>query len=266
MISINNIFYQTDTKIILDKISLEINQGDFICLYGQNGAGKSILALILAGIIKPTAGEIKLNNKILDNANKIETLKSKIGIVFQNVANQFIYNYVARELAFSLENQNLDYEKMETKVKDVANIYEIEHLLDKKVKNLSGGEQQKVAIASFETLAKDIIIFDESFSMLDPASKAIMHQTFNQLKTLGKTIIFITHDLLDLPQGYDWKYWFLQQKKLKEFANESEFLLNNHQFFQNPLISQIVTFQKHHNLKITLNHKTIGAQIDEHWN
>ena len=202
MISINDIFYQTDTKIILNKISLEIHQGDFICLYGKNGAGKSILSLVLAGILKPTKGQIKLADKLLDDATKIEELKAKVGIVFQNVANQFIYNYVDRELAFSLENQNMTYEKMISKVKYVANLYEIEHLLNEQVKTLSGGEQQKVAIASFETLAKDVIIFDESFSMLDPASKAIMQQTFDQLKALGKTIIFITHDLLDLPQGY----------------------------------------------------------------
>ncbi len=266
MIKLQNLFYQTETKIILNKISLEINQGDFICLYGKNGAGKSILSLLLAGILKPTGGTIELNETILDDANKIELLKAKVGIVFQNVANQFIYNHVDRELAFSLENQNTPYEVMDKKVKEVASLYEIKHLLRNSIKTLSGGEQQKVAIASFETLAKDVIIFDESFSMLDPASKQIMHQTFTQLKNLGKTIIFISHDLLDLPQGYAWKYWFLQNGSLQEFANESIFLEENHRFFQNDLVSQIISFQKRHHLKLTLDPKVIGVQIDEHWN
>ena len=189
-----NFGYEKNLPILKD-VSFVINESEYICVVGHNGCGKSTISKILIGLLKPWSGEIKLFDQIIDQSN-YHLLRENIGVIFQNPENQFVGLTVEDDIAFGLENKQIDPLKMENIITSVAKTLKIDKLLKLGPQNLSGGEKQKVAIASILAMEPKIIVFDEATAMLDPKSKKEIKNLMLELKQkYHKTIISITHDM-----------------------------------------------------------------------
>lgn len=174
-------------------VSLKIEQNEFVCILGHNGSGKSTLAKLMVGLLKAQKGTIKINDTIL-NEETIDDLRHTIGIVFQNPDNQFVGVTVKDDIAFGLENRNIESNIMKEKVLEYSKKVSMEKFLEHNPEQLSGGEKQRVAIAGVLAINPEIIIFDEATAMLDPKGVKEIIEIINELKQY-KTIISITHNL-----------------------------------------------------------------------
>jgi len=193
----NVCFGYEPSKQIINNVSFEIHDNEFICIVGANASGKSTLAKIMVGLFKPRSGSIYFQNQLITKSN-FQTLKNNIGIIFENPDSQLIGFTPEDDIAFSLENKQVASNKMHDTILEVAKTVGITKLLDVDVSTLSGGQKQKVAIASILACNPKVIIFDEATSMLDAASKNSLIKLMNELKTVyKKTIIWITHDMND---------------------------------------------------------------------
>lgn len=187
-----NFSYKKD-NIVIDNISLNIDEGEFVCILGHNGSGKSTLAKLLVGLLRADSGEIYINDQLLTEES-VDELRTQIGIVFQNPDNQFVGVTVKDDIAFGLENRQYAREDMLSLIDRYSKLVGMENFLEYNPENLSGGEKQRVAIAGVLAYNPNIIIFDESTSMLDPKGIREVNEVIDSLKGT-KTIIAITHNL-----------------------------------------------------------------------
>ena len=187
--------YKKDEPI-LKHISFSIREGSYVSIVGHNGSGKSTLARLLIGLLAPNDGEIYICEELVTNKN-IRSLRSKIGLVFQNPDNQFIGATVEDDIAFGLENRQVPRSKMREIIENYANRVGMEDYLTKEPSNLSGGQKQRVAIAGALSLEPEIIIFDEATSMLDPKGKSDIKWLIDEMRKVNPnlTILSITHDV-----------------------------------------------------------------------
>ena len=195
--------YKGNEEYALNNINLKIEDNKFILLCGETGSGKTSLIRCMNGLIPQFyAGFYKGKVEFWNGKNTIDTpiadLSTEIGIVFQNPENQLIAMNVEHEIAFGLENLGVPAKEISKRIKESASITEIEHILDKAPFELSGGEQQRVAIASILVLEPKILILDEPLSSLDPymAEKIIFLLKKIQIET--NTTIIISEHRMDL--------------------------------------------------------------------
>ncbi|OUN58638.1 energy-coupling factor transporter ATPase [Faecalitalea cylindroides] len=192
--------YDGQNDVIKD-VSFEIPKGSYTTIVGHNGSGKSTIAKLLIGLLKAKSGEIKILSNTLNEEN-VYSLRNHVGIVFQNPDNQFIGSTVADDIAFGLENHCVPQEQMQAIIEDVAARVNMSDFLDSEPTKLSGGQKQRVAIAGILAIAPDIIIFDESTSMLDPQGKASINEQIQKLHDERNiTILSITHDMEEVAQS-----------------------------------------------------------------
>lgn len=192
--------YDGQNDVIKD-VSFEIPKGSYTTIVGHNGSGKSTIAKLLIGLLKAKRGEIKILGNTLNEEN-VYSLRNHVGIVFQNPDNQFIGSTVADDIAFGLENHCVPQEQMQAIIEDVAARVNMSDFLDSEPTKLSGGQKQRVAIAGILAIAPDIIIFDESTSMLDPQGKASINEQIQKLHDERNiTILSITHDMEEVAQS-----------------------------------------------------------------
>ena len=195
ILEVNNIWFKYNNKDIIKNVSFSIEEGEYVCIVGHNGSGKSTLSKILVGLLRPYRGTIKINDKLI-NKNNSNCFLENIGIVFQNPDSQFVGQTVEDDLAFGLENKQISRENIKKIISKISDKIDISNLLDQEPHNLSGGQKQKVAIASVLAINPNIIIFDESTSMLDSKSKIEINKIMLDLnKNENKTIVSITHDM-----------------------------------------------------------------------
>jgi len=196
-IEIENLYfrYHLNSENILKNISLKLKKHQYICVIGHNGSGKSTLSKLLIGVLTPQKGQIKIFGNLLTR-NSIRYIRHFLGIVFQNPDNQFIGSTVAEDIAFGLSNRQVPTNKMQKIVVDSAKEVGMEKFLNFEPLMLSGGQKQKVAVASAIALNAKILIFDEATTMLDPKGKTeIKKLMYDLCKKQNKTIISITHDM-----------------------------------------------------------------------
>lgn len=186
-------FRYTKKDKAVNNVSLDINQGDFVCILGHNGSGKSTLAKLIVGLLKANEGTIFIDGTEL-NENTVDHLRQKIGIVFQNPDNQFVGVTVKDDIAFGLENRQVNREEMIELIDKFAKLVSMENFLEHNPEELSGGEKQRVAIAGVLACNPEVIIFDEATSMLDPKGVREVVEVIKGLKGT-RTIISITHNL-----------------------------------------------------------------------
>ena len=216
--------YQGANQYALDNVSVTIPRGSYVAILGHNGSGKSTFSKLISGLYKPTSGGIYIDG-IMIKKNSLRDIRKKIGIIFQNPDNQFIGSTVEDDLAFGLENANVDREKMKKIIQDLAAKVDMENFLDREPNSLSGGQKQRVAIASVLALNPEIIIFDEATSMLDPKGKEDVLKIIKDIqKTREKTLISITHDMDEAIMA-DYCIVFSKGKIIA--FDESKNILNN---------------------------------------
>lgn len=201
-VKVSHLFFSYDGQNdVIKDVSFEIPKGSYTTIVGHNGSGKSTIAKLLIGLLKAKSGEIKILGNILNEEN-VYSLRNHVGIVFQNPDNQFIGSTVADDIAFGLENHCVPQEQMQAIIEDVAARVNMSDFLDSEPTKLSGGQKQRVAIAGILAIAPDIIIFDESTSMLDPQGKASINEQIQKLHDERNiTILSITHDMEEVAQS-----------------------------------------------------------------
>ena len=187
--------YSQNNETIKD-INLSIEKGRFVSIVGHNGCGKSTLAKLLVGLLTPEKGEIYINDELLTRKN-VNKIRQKMALVFQNPDNQFIGATVEDDIAFGLENKCVAHEQMQDIINEYAGEVGMINFLKKEPSMLSGGQKQRVAIAGALALYPEIIIFDESTSMLDPKGKRDIRELILKMKQNNPdlTVISITHDI-----------------------------------------------------------------------
>ncbi len=171
-------------------VSLEVERGEYFILLGPSGAGKSVVLEIIAGLVKPDSGDVEVND-ININSKRIQ--ERKVGLVFQDLA-LFPHMSVAQNIAFPLLRKGLKKSEINRKVIEMAQSLSIDHLIRRYPINLSGGEQQRVALARTLVLKPDVLLLDEPLSSLDMELKVEIRKLLREINRKGQTVIHVTHD------------------------------------------------------------------------
>lgn len=188
--------YDKDGPYTLSDVSFALEEGSYTALIGHNGSGKSTIAKIIAGLIDDYEGNITLFDLPL-NEDNLPAIRQRLGLVFQNPDNQFVGSSVRDDIAFGLENRQVEPSKMDDIINEFTRKVGMEKELDSAPENLSGGQKQRVAIAGILALHPDLLILDESTSMLDPLGKSQILELVARLREENPslTILSITHDV-----------------------------------------------------------------------
>ncbi len=188
--------YRLDDKrsvIALNDVSLRLKTGEFIAIIGSNGSGKTTLAKLLNALILPDKGEVWVDDLNTQDKNAQKLIRQKVGMIFQNPDTQIISTSVEREIAFGLENLNLPYDEMKIRVHRALKYFDLEKLASHPPHRLSGGEKQKVALASVISMQPQYLVLDEPTSLLDPLGKREVLSLIQMLSEEKKiTVIHIT--------------------------------------------------------------------------
>lgn len=195
IISITNLFFSYNNKDnVLNNISLNIKQGEFISIIGPNGSGKSTLVKLFNGILTPNSGQIRVMGYLTNDIKNLLNIRKNVAMVFQNPENQIVATIVEEDVAFALENIGTDPNKIRKMVDESLSMVGMIEYKKHSTYQLSGGQKQKVAIAGAISMMPKCIVFDEATSMLDPSGrKDIMNLMVKLAKNNHITIIFVTH-------------------------------------------------------------------------
>lgn len=186
--------YNTQDRAVKG-VSFTVSDHEWLSIIGHNGSGKSTIAKLLVGLIVPQAGTISYDGVPLTE-NTIDSIRKKVGIVFQNPDNQFVGYNVLYDIAFGLENHMVPREEMRALIDEYTKKVDMNDYLTREPETLSGGQKQRVAIAGILAMNCDIIILDEATSMLDPQGTEEIISLIEELHNkYNKTVITITHDL-----------------------------------------------------------------------
>lgn len=189
--------YPLAEELVLNDVSFTVEKGDILGIIGRNNAGKSTLSAALAGIIphfyKGAYGGKVFIDRMEVKTSTIADISQKVGIIFQNPFNQITgaKRTVYEEVAFGLENFGVPPEKMHEEIDAALKLLEIWELRDKNPFSLSGGQMQRLAIASIIAMKPEIIIFDEPTSQLDPQGTKEVFEAIKMLASQGITILII---------------------------------------------------------------------------
>ena len=202
MIKFQNVslIYPTAERTILDKLNFEIGEGEFVLLIGETGIGKSSVLRLINGLVPHHTGGILAGSVevggISTRTVRPGQLAELIGIVGQNPINGFVTDIVEDELAFSMEALNLPEETMRKRIEEVLDLLSLNQIRNRKIATLSGGEQQRVAIAAAMVLHPKILVLDEPTSALDPvAAEEVLAILQRLVHDLGITVIIAEHRL-----------------------------------------------------------------------
>ena len=194
-------YYYPETKTpALDKINLEIFEGQFVLVVGGSGSGKSSLVRVLSGLIPEFyggtyKGKVYIDDREIKNMNWFEIVQ-KVGMVGQHPESQLVMNDVEQEVAFGMENIGLSNSLMKRRVMEIARGLGISNLLHSYIPELSSGQKQKVALASVLAMQPEILLLDEPTSQLDPvASEEILSIVKHLNEENGITIIMVEQRL-----------------------------------------------------------------------
>ncbi|GHT78818.1 putative ABC transporter ATP-binding protein [Spirochaetia bacterium] len=206
-LALNHISCVYDTSLVsLDDISFTVDSGESICVLGANGSGKSTLLQIIASCVKSSSGEI-----IIDGvAQKPGVNNRAVGIVFQEPDNQFFMPTVWEDVAFGILKHGMQPEEARALAIKALSDVEAAGLADRPLYKLSGGEKQRVAIASILIMEPEILLLDEPTAALDPQARK---NIINLLKNLNCTKIIASHDL-DMALDIASRILFLHKGKI----------------------------------------------------
>lgn len=199
MIRLEDVSFKYKNKVALNKIDINIEEGESIAIIGPNGSGKSTLLKLLNGIIFSSQGkyffdETEISEERIKDSKFSKSFHKKIGFVFQNSDTQLFCSTVFEEIAFGPIQMGLSNEDIEKRVNGCLKMLNIEKIKDEHPYNLSGGEKKRVAIASVLALNPEVLVLDEPMNGIDPKGKKFLKELLIMLNKSGKTIICATHD------------------------------------------------------------------------
>jgi energy-coupling factor transport system ATP-binding protein len=195
MIEVENVYFTYPSGVeALKGVSLAIRNGEFVAIMGQNGAGKTTLIKHFNGLLKPSKGKLLIDG-VETTKVTVATLARNIGFVFQNPDHQLFSETVEDEVAFALKNFGFEKNIVEKRVTWALNLLGLTQYRNTSPFMLSGGERKRVALASVLAWDPKILILDEPTIGQDYQQKEKLRQFILQMKTLGKTVVIVTHDV-----------------------------------------------------------------------
>lgn len=183
-----------DLKNVLDDVSFEIKKGEFVCILGHNGCGKSTLSKHLNAMLVPTSGKLYVDG--IDTVKDEEdfSVRRKVGLVLQNPDNQLVASIVEEDVAFGPENLGVKPKEIRRRVDEALKVVDMYDYRLQPPHKLSGGQKQRVAIAGIIAMQPDCLVLDEPTAMLDPKGREEVMNTIHKLnKEQGITVVLITH-------------------------------------------------------------------------
>ena len=261
MIEIKNLSYMYNKNdIILKNINLKIDNGEIVSIIGKNGCGKSTLLKLIAGLMKPSTGNIFIDG--IDIFRR-KDFRKEMGIVFQNPDAQILFPKVFNDIEFALKNLKIENrkERIEIALKKV-------NLIGKEQENtynLSLGQKQRINIASVLAINPKYILLDEPTTMIDSKEKDTIYQIMKDLKKDNKTIIFVTNNINEILLSD--RIIILDNKEIKHTIEKNK-LLENIQILQKcdiriPDIIQVILRLKENGQNINLKEWTIQEMVDK---
>ena len=179
---------------VLHRVDITVKEGEFLVLVGPSGCGKSTLLNMIAGLEDITSGEIRIRDNVM---NGVHPSKRNIAMVFQSYA-LYPNMTVGQNITFGLEMHGVTKAERDKAMKEVAELLQIEQLLDRKPGQLSGGQRQRVAMGRALVRNPDVFLFDEPLSNLDAKLRVDMRTEIKKLhQKLGTTIVYVTHDQIE---------------------------------------------------------------------
>jgi NitT/TauT family transport system ATP-binding protein len=174
---------------VLDKISFDIEEGEFLSILGPSGCGKTTLLKIIAGLLEPDEGEILIDGEVVEPGH------NRVGYIFQQES-LFPWRTVRQNIEFGLEVKGVPKEKINKAVEDALKIAGMEGLDDHYPHEISGGQARKTEMARSLVLAPDLLVSDEALSNLDAQTRNYLQEEFLRIqKITGSTILFVSHNV-----------------------------------------------------------------------
>ncbi|HUF57415.1 MAG TPA: ABC transporter ATP-binding protein [Thermohalobaculum sp.] len=190
-VELNDIVKRFGDLTAVHRTSLEIPEGSFVTLLGPSGCGKTTSLRMIAGLLDPTEGEIRIKGR---RVNEVPIHKRNLGLVFQNYA-LFPHRTVAQNVAFGLKYRDVPRDEAKRKVDDALALVQLPDLGHRYPRELSGGQQQRIALARAIVIEPDVLLLDEPLSALDANLREDMRVELKRIQDrLGITTIFVTHD------------------------------------------------------------------------
>lgn len=185
--------------LALRKVNLKIEEGEYIVITGPSGCGKTTLCRAINGLVPQFHRGYIAGNVIVDGMNtrehNVAELASIAGLVFQQPENQLVTLNVEREIAFGPENLGVEPKEVRRRVEDLIEMLDLEHLREKHPHEMSGGEQQRVAMAATLALKPKVLVADEPTSNLDPQSAETILDIIADLNKRDLTVVLVEHRL-----------------------------------------------------------------------
>ncbi|HUI85825.1 MAG TPA: ABC transporter ATP-binding protein [Nitrososphaerales archaeon] len=178
----------------LDHVSLSIADGETVAVVGENGAGKTTLVKHITGLLKPTTGAVLVDGDDTRQRTTAE-LSRKVGVAFQNPDHQLFSENVEEEIAFALRNFGFPPETVKQRVDWALNFFGLEEYRKSSPLTLSGGEKKRLTIACILSWDPGVVVLDEPTVGQDVIQKERLSETVRMLKSTGKTVIIVSHDI-----------------------------------------------------------------------
>ena len=184
--------YKKETIQALDCLNFHIHRGELLVIVGQSGSGKTTLLKSILGMVDTVSGELFVDGVRIDDLNVSQRNLSLV----QQQATIYPHLTVYENIAFPLRTMHTPQEEVDKRVKEIAAIMDIDWLLNRKPKQLSGGQHQRIAVARAMIKRPDLVLFDEPFSDLDPVVRQELRRFVKEIhQQYGCTMVFVTHDL-----------------------------------------------------------------------
>lgn len=224
-------------KNFIHNLNLMIKENSFLALLGKNGSGKSTLIKLMFGIEKALNGDIKIFNKSI-NKEPFEIYKIA-SFVFQNPDEQIVADTVELDIAFAMENYSIPSSNINKKIDEVLQIVDLQNKRKDKVYSLSGGEKQRLCIASSLVLNPKILVLDEPTSMLDTENRYKIIQLLRKIQNNGTTIVIITHHINEIEYCDD--IILMNNGDIDFYGHKNEF------------VNRLIKSNRFHNLDLPIN-------------
>lgn len=193
-------YHYTDGSDAVAGASFRIMPGETVALCGHNGSGKTTLMKLLAGLLKPATGRVRVAGVELDSRSARDVFRT-VGLLFQDSQDQLFCNSVGEDVAYGPRNLGLSEAEVSERVALALNITEVQHLEHRPIHHLSGGEMKRVALSGIVAMQNSVLILDEPFDGLDPAATDRLVTLIRHLADdHGYTVLMATHQMNLVPE------------------------------------------------------------------
>jgi len=214
----------------LEDVSLSVEEGEFVGVVGETGAGKTTLLSAMCGVIPfntpgSLTGAVRIKDRSIADYGSIYDLAADVSMVLDSPENQLFNLHIFEEVIWGPENMGMDREEILERGREAIELFDLAGLEDRITYTLSGGEKQKVAIASIYAMNPDIILLDEPTSQLDPIGTEMVFEAISKLAAEGKTIVMVEHKIEELVRYAD-RIGHLEDGRLTRVADTRSFFLD----------------------------------------